>query len=435
MTGRTLLPVVCVALLAACVATPEPLPKPELREAGLPGLEDCRGSFEATDARVAAAGAGHHGYQRIPGFPYLRTDRTLASFAEEVQSAEAVGTWVRRMRAHDAEAREYELQNVGLQNPERHNLHTDLYRCGRGLAFIDLEVPGNLALLRAQAARIAAGPPPERGLERLGEMLAAPVRAIRESSRRASVREVFDMPPPEHSAEVVWEGEATRQRGLVPLRLDELRRDALGYPGMIGSAWRALAEKHAPQLWLDGVAAGTSPAALYWDEQQRLRARTETPTVYYRIDFRRDGSRMLPEIDYVVFLPAESSETPRALRWTVTLGPDVEPLLYESPHPAGSPHRVFPAAAGAERLLSGLPSSLILRPKVADGERALIRIAGEDPPDIVSVLNRQAANPAKLRQYRLAPYEQLFTLPLPQGGTRSAFGLHDALPVALLRAP
>ena len=429
------MPAVCVALLAACTATPEPLPEPELREASLPGLKDCRGSFEATDARVAAAGAGHHGYQRIPGFPYLRTDRTLASFAEEAQSPEAVGTWVRRMRAHDAEAREYELQNLGLQNPERRNLHTDLYRCGRGLAFIDLEVPGNLALLRAQAGRIASGPPPERGLERLGEILAAPVRAIRESSRRASVRDVFATPPPGGSADVVWEGEATRQGGLVPLRLDELRRDALGYPGMIGSAWRALAEKHAPQLWLDGAAAGASPAALYWDEQQRLRARTETPTVYYRIDFRRDGARMLPEIDYVVFLPAEPTEAPRALRWTVTIGPDVEPLLYESPHPAGSPRRVFPAAAGAERLLSGSRSGLVLHAEVAPGERALIRIAGETSPDIVDVLNRQAANPTQLRQYRLAPYEQLFTLPLPQGGSRSAVGSRTALPVALLRAP
>lgn len=428
-----LLPAIAGVLLAACAAAPESLPAPELREAKLPGLEDCRTSFEQTDARVAAAGATHHGYHRIPGFPYLRTDRTLASFAEQARSAEAVGTWVRRMRAHDAEAREYELLNLGLENPERRNLHTDLYRCGRGLAFVDLEVPGNLDLLRAHAVRIVEGPPPERGLERLGEMLAAPVTAIRDGARRASVRSDFESAQPETPAKLVWEVEPTRQRGLVPLHLDELRRDALGYPGMIGSAWRALAEKHAPQLWLDGADGSAAPAALYWDEQQRLRARSDDPTVYYRVDFVRQAEQLLPKIQYAVFLPSEPTAKPGVLRWQVTLGPEVEPLLYESAHPEGSPRLAFPAATGAERLVAGATATLVLRPDAAPGEPALLRIVG-DGPALAGVMDRERANPQRLRQYRLMPYEQLFSLPLPQGGSRSAFGAHDALPVALLRA-
>lgn len=177
-------------LLAACATPPQPAPGLELPQADLPGLSDCRERFREIDAQVAEAGVAHAGYHRIPGFPYLRTDRVLASFARDVQSDAAIGTWVRRMRAHDAEAREYELHNLGLENPERRNLHTDLYRCGRGLAFLDLQIPGNLAHLRAEAARIARGRDPST-MQRLAETLSVPLDALRGALLRARTSEEF----------------------------------------------------------------------------------------------------------------------------------------------------------------------------------------------------------------------------------------------------
>lgn len=420
---------VLAALLCACVADEPALPEPELREAVLPGLEDCRGLFAETDARVADAGVRHEGYQRIPGFPYLRTDRTLAGFAREAHSDEAVGTWVRRMRAHDAEAREYELHNLGLENPERRNLHTDLYRCGRGLAFIDLQVPHNLALLRDHAARIAAGTPSASGPKAMLARLWTPFAQLRQARREAQLREVFEQPLPAAGAQLIWQAESTRQRGLVPMHLDALRQDALGYPGMIASAWRALAEKHAPELWLpDGVDA---PAALVWDGEHRLRARTQEPTVYYRVDFQRDEQALLPKLHYLTVLAKPDSERPRILQWWVTLGPDVEALGYESTTAGGLRLR-FPAHAAANgRFPDSDGGAFTLAPRTRPGQPALLRIR-EQAPHLGGVLDRELADAARVRSYRLQSMDLLFQLPLPEGGSRSALSRDESASLTLV---
>jgi len=50
----------------------------------------CRDEYAAMDERVAAAGVGDAAYYRVPGFPYLRTDRVLASYGTEVKTIDQV---------------------------------------------------------------------------------------------------------------------------------------------------------------------------------------------------------------------------------------------------------------------------------------------------------------------------------------------------------
>ena len=113
-------------------------------------LKTCHARYAEMDAKVAAADAQHAAYYRVPGYPYLRTNRLLASFAHEVDDLDEIGGWVRRMRELDQEAREYEFINLGLPPREVATLRQEFLGCGRGLASIELaDDPEALAALRA----------------------------------------------------------------------------------------------------------------------------------------------------------------------------------------------------------------------------------------------------------------------------------------------
>jgi hypothetical protein len=72
----------------------------------------CMSLFEAIDRAVDANEIRDALATRIPGFPYLRVSRFLASFATESLSDAAFEAWVARLRRLDDESRAIELANL-----------------------------------------------------------------------------------------------------------------------------------------------------------------------------------------------------------------------------------------------------------------------------------------------------------------------------------
>ncbi len=100
-----LLAAVLVCALTAC-ATPQPRPRGDAAAAR------CLTLFEHTDAAVARESVGDAMAARIRGFPYLRADRLLASFRDEIGAPDAQKFWIGRLAALDAEARAAEIANL-----------------------------------------------------------------------------------------------------------------------------------------------------------------------------------------------------------------------------------------------------------------------------------------------------------------------------------
>ena len=112
-------------------------------------MSTCRDEFAALDARVETAGVQDTAYYRVPGFPYLRTDRLLASFADEVTDFEQLSGWIRRMRELDQEAREFEYMNLGMSTQEAAISRSRMQLCSSTLAGLELEVPSNMTHLKS----------------------------------------------------------------------------------------------------------------------------------------------------------------------------------------------------------------------------------------------------------------------------------------------
>src|SRR5688572_9187658 len=116
-TGARRGAVVAAAALAlgACATLPPPLPE----------VAACQANYLGFDAKADAADVRDGGASSIPGFPYLRVDRFLASFRDEAADGAAFDAWVERMRALDLAARAAELRNLGWDDPSEELRHLD----------------------------------------------------------------------------------------------------------------------------------------------------------------------------------------------------------------------------------------------------------------------------------------------------------------------
>ena len=388
-------------------------------------FSSCRDEYAAMDARVAAAGVGDAAYYRVAGFPYLRSDRLLASFRNEVQGVNQVGGWIRRMREFDQEAREYEYINLGMTTREAAIQRFRFLNCGRALAGMELDDPAGMSRLLA-----AVQPPDEYstlaraiGLYPLAiPLMQAELTAQQDAELRELAQPLSDL---KSSAPLrLWSVKPVENLDLVNNAYAHAVPDELGLPGLVDSEWRALAEYYAPLLWIETSDQSDYPAA------PRLTATgadadTQQPLVNYQVNFTRFGGQALTQISYFIWFKGARTDGSSALDgliWRVTLDARGRPLLYESLHESGRDHRWFPVQPMTRRADSGYwHEPQLVDPQAAPARFATLRLASGSHL-LRHVTGPQQAEAEQQAQYELRPYENLFTLPNPAGGTRSLFG-------------
>ena len=113
------------------------------------------------------------------------------------------------------------------------------------------------------------------------------------------------------------------------------------------------------------------------------------------------------------------------LTWRVTLDDDGSPLLYDTMHNCGCYHWFFPAPrliARAEQAPLADEGALIpaAAPTLNSAQRIVLRL--ETGTHFITGVS--AGSAAGGLNYRLADYDDLRRLPLPEGGSRSLFGPH-----------
>jgi hypothetical protein len=155
------------------------------------------------------------------------------------------------------------------------------------------------------------------------------------------------------------------------------------------------------------------------------------PTVYVHQAYTRVEGRVLLQIVYTIWFSERPSEGGfdllsgrlDGLVWRVTLGPDGEPLLYDSIHPCGCYHQFFPTPRARPRPApqpneewAFVPLTL---PRVAEEERPLVRLAPRSHFIERVTLVRGADSVAR---YVFQDYNSLRSLPRPDGSRRSVFG-------------
>lgn len=413
---RAVLLVVC-GVFAACSQPPKPSPFTGFYK----NYWNCRDQYAEIDAKVDAAGVRDAQFYRVPGYPYLRTDRLLATFGPHVRGVNDVSEWVRRMRELDQDSREFEFANLGMSDFDAATMRDRFLNCGRILANIELTEPGALDAMIEKVYPTDA----YSNFARIVGLHA--LRIPRIHAREAAIRHELTSSQLRHpdglyAAALEWTVKPVEDTGLLLGIADTIQFNILGFPNLFGSQWRALAERHAPRMWTESPNDLEGPAAPQWTTSG-LDADPTRPVVSYQIGYTRFADELLVQITYSIWFRslAGSRSTPiDGLVWRVTLDRRLEPLVYESMHPSGGDHRWYPVRPLALRDGTTAPESFVSPELVPVDELALHLEPGSHR--LLQVGSTPAAATRAERHFELRPYEELFTMPLPSGGTRSLFG-------------
>ncbi len=420
------------ALLSSCAQTAHTANISEFTGWNKP-YANCREKYREMDARVDAAGVREASSWRVPGYPYLRTDRMLASLRGQVKGLNDVSEFTRRMRELDQEARDVEYVNLGMSDLDRATQRDRFLNCGRILAAIELEDP-------ADWARMVQVAVPEDAYSTSARVLGVyPLAAISMKSRAETAREAamteYQKAPGDGAAAQqmrLWTVQPVEDLSLIANAAKDVQINPLGFPGFFGSQWRALAERHAPKFWIETRDENDLPAAPVF-EDRGLTANVARNQVNYLITYTRLGPDLLVQISYFLwFKSADGASTGPidGLIWRVTLDTQYRPMTYESLHASGRDHRwylVQPLKERTEETHSH--EAEFIAPELAPADGATLHMQAATHA-LRRVLAADQAVGASRHVYELRPYEELFTLDRPQGGTRSLFGPDGLVPGA-----
>lgn len=408
-----------VTLVAGCAAAP-PVPPPAR----------CAALIADVDRRVVAAGVPDGGPRRIAGHPYARVNRWLLAVIPDAEG-DAFTAWAERARALDRTARRLELRNLGVLPAEGDRVQG----CAEVMLAQSLATPsGRAALATAasvpddyvMAARVAGLYP----ITSLG--LLAGVARLRQSIEA-------DFGGPLDSLPVRGRLVRFSPRGSAPAGHDDalLPVDPLGLPSPGATRLDGLFARHAPVFEVDVVQPDDRIATLELDAVGEPLADPSRPTVYRRISYTRVHGRMRLQLEYWAWFAARPRSGPLDILggrldgviWRVTLDERGAALAYDSIHPCGCYHMVFPTG----RLLRRPPpprfeEPLLVPQDAPQGPGAMvIRVAWRS--HYIQRIYRDAARDGVI--YRLQPYDGLRSLPLPEGGHRSLFRPDGLVPASV----
>ncbi len=444
-----LVPVWLSLVLAACSVAPDSHwpDTAALRD----NQEGCRLFQELMAAEIERAGTRDAEAVAVAGFPFLRTNRFLASFAASDLDAAATQEWVDQMQTLANETMSLEFHN--LDRVSRQRLDSIALGAFESTAIDTITACANraaqdlmgsrqaLSLLRTatvvpdhydDAQRVVGAYP----------LTALPV-AMGYSQWRRSNLGSFGRPPenlPVNGTRIAYFPEFG-QRALsaadVRAILDLSNSNSLSIPAPSAADTDLLFQAFAPVWIVDVNGPDDRIGRVSWNNTGTLSVNTAEPVVYRKLTWTRFNGDVLLQLNYLAWFPARTKTgtfdllggSLDAVIWRVTLAPDGQPLIYDTIHACGCYHLFFPVpplvpSPGPpphdirERAESPMPG-----PTLEAGQRVAIWLSGVSHyVQTLTLTSDQSELEDPKETYALMPADGLRQLARPDGQTQSIYG-------------
>jgi hypothetical protein len=435
LRGRTcFIPVFVFALATGCATLQDPI-RANLSDAN-EAVAQCAAWYRTMDRRIDQAGVRDGGEYRIPGFPYLRTDRFNASFRKEALAGnDSFRAWTGRLLDLEAAARAAELGNLPADSLE--NLGTDRIQagartqaCATTLAEHDFAVPERRKLL-GERARVPDDYVTWQRALGLYAITRIPfwygVDGWQKEAAGTMHRSKEGMREPATFSRYAPAGAAGTQAAKAILA--GARRDPLGIPQLSAGQREALFAAFAPVIEVETSGDYDRIGALAWGEGSGPVVDASRPVVYRKLAFTRNGGETLVQLVYLAWF----SERPHTksldllagrldgIFWRVTVSAQGDALVYDTIHPCGCFHMFLPVP-GVEPLpppAKGIEWAFVPEraPQLPDGARVVLRLATRTH----YLVNVSADGGGAGLTYDFADYDELRSMPAGAGNRRSAF--------------
>ncbi len=441
---------VAMLLLSGCASPHDSSRGQEWGRARLANLDStsdvrrCAEAFTSIDAIIERAGTGDAQSAPISGFPHLRATRFLAALGARIEKGDdpAFNYWTEWMAKTAIKARSIELAN--LSDSTRGALDSRLGGRARSVIENCTEILRNFDGLRKETREILVSTVnvPDNYIDMrrvfgLYPLTAIPVLIGFDIWKQRNLTNFSQSPSKlKVRGEVLHYAPSAKATGIsaeeIVVLLQHASDNPLNIPNPTDEELRRLADVFAPIFAIDVVGEydRIGKPTLAADGPPTID--TGAPLVYVQpswIFF--DGVPML-QISYLAWFserPASGSLDILSGRldgliWRVTIAPNGRPVLFDSIHPCGCYHLFFPVPPTAlkdHRVNDPGEGTVvpITAPSLGPDQRMVLHISsGDHYLRALSVSNAEGADPIA---YKMRPMDDLRSLPLPNGGTRSLY--------------
>ncbi|NOT13092.1 MAG: hypothetical protein HOP23_14855 [Methylococcaceae bacterium] len=422
-----------------------------------PLFNDCKGLFDDVERRIAEAGVVDSEAARIPGHPYLRVNRFLASLRYDVHG-EAFEAWVDQLQKLAFDGLQIELRNLPvnagkeLQSrlkptlPGTTTLAETLQQCSRTLRTKMLDEPAEQAVLREQSVV-----PSEYKLwQRAVGFYPITALAFRLGIKRWHVqtletfrRSLAKLPIAGQLARYVPDQASSLNLTAVAEIIEKSSLNWLNSPLPSLEDEKRLFDRFAPIFEIDVASDDDRPGVPTWHGAGKLIIDTTHPAVYRHLSHSRLGKQVLLQLNYTLWFPARTKTTGidllagqlDGITWRVTLLPDGRPWVFDTIHNCGCYHLFFPSQYAKKLEQASLLNEPAFTPQqqitVDDDKQLVIRIAAGT--HYVERVYSLTSTPLPTIKYGLLDADDLRSLALSDGTRRSLFG-EDGLVAGTERA-
>ncbi|UCG09182.1 MAG: hypothetical protein JSV83_11220 [Desulfobacterales bacterium] len=428
-------------LLAGCATIPVPTRSVRVGETGPLGI--CADFFASLDQRVEKAGVLDSGVFRVKNYPYLRVNRFLASFGDEVDDPATFAAWADRMQAQDQDARKYEIANlpdsavVILDSVnDRAGLYSKVAACGDLLKAADFQNVKKQEELRKSVSvsddyitlRRVLGFYPFTSL-----FVSHGV-----SKWHAEAHKSFSLNPPVDWRTIRYAPAPKIDMSSVRQIVAQSKRDALGIPVYSPEEREALLRMYAPVWEIQIQGNDDRIGTPTWTGTGVLDVNTDEPLTYTLLSFTRFAEQILTQLNYIIWFPSRPKEGAidifggllDGLNYRVTLDNKGEPILYETIHNCGCYYKAYPTnRLQVREKIDYAEPPLILKAPDLDPAKDFVTVAMESRTHYVQHLYPLARElQSSMEAYSLVDYGQLRSLPYSRDDRRSIFSQDSIAP-------
>lgn len=319
-------------------------------------VQSCSARFDQFNRLVGQERAQDAEARRVPGFPYLRVSRFLASFRGQVADPMGLADWVERLRQLDRQGRYVETATLMSYGIEVAMSEAEIDTCGR------LLMAGDLASAEARSVLVDVAVVPDHytlwkrvlGLYPLSRIGAAwGFRRWQEDNLTTFVHGFSPASPGSFTLYVPDSSVTPLARSEVAALVEGSRNNGLGIPDIKGAELERLLYTYAPLWRLQKQTSSDRIGKPYWAVSSGLEQiqidHSEVP-VYARLAHTRFRGEILPQLVYQIWLPERPKQgafdllggSLDSVVWRVTLGLDGAPLVYDTMHACGCYQLYFP---------------------------------------------------------------------------------------------
>jgi hypothetical protein len=372
----------------------------------------------------------------VEGYPYLRVNRFLASFRDEVGNTAAFSAWVDQMQALDQEARKYEIANLthstgpapGSVN-DQVELNAKVASCGNLMKAADFQDSKEQMALREKVKV------PDEYLSLWRVLGIYPLTSLyvyhRVLNWHDEANKTFSNEPPANWRSIRYVPQKSAEVPDARKLVAQTERNALDIPNYSPAAREALFRRYAPAWEVQTEAESDHIGTPFWASQEDLGVDTRHPLTYTLLSLTRFGQEILTQLNYIIWFPARPKVNALdiyggkldGVNFRVTLDQNGEPLLYETIHNCGCYYKAYPTRRlKAREKIDYAEPPLIFKAPELNLPSELMTVAMESRTHYVQHLyswTRQSNSETMV--YELADYNELRSLPDSEAGRRSMF--------------